>query len=368
MIYVKENTIERSKYAGRINKLVHISDINEQMVLIQGSDTDYITPSGIVYGDYGNDLYYPKYPYENKRNHYMYVGVLFSDRKTRNRRVHVLLAKAFLFNPNPKIYKIVGHKDNNKHNNDISNLYWTTNQENTQKAVDDGLNIAKSAQEDNQSTPVKVVDKNTGCIVGVYGSLRECNRCIDNITQSTISKLYKKENYKPRSRKYIYKAISMKEFLTYPTDLISKHLVENPQVNKNPKIFRMVNRSVGYDSIMDNQVTASKICNIQQSLISSYLLKKDTSSHNGWVFELIGETTRKESSAYQNHLDAVDSITIKNVNDGRIIEFRSGKELKDYFGLNGHDIMHYIHTDQILMSEWKIIKKEEKKNTLCQIA
>lgn len=37
-------------------KLIHISKINEQMKLIDGSETDYITPTGKVYKDYGNDF------------------------------------------------------------------------------------------------------------------------------------------------------------------------------------------------------------------------------------------------------------------------------------------------------------------------
>ena len=104
------------------------------MVLIKGSDTDYIAPSGIVYADYDNDMFFPKYPFENKHNNYMYTNVRFSDGKMRQRRVHVLLVKAFLFNPDPKNLKIVGHKDNNKHNNNLSNLYWTTNQEKYSKS------------------------------------------------------------------------------------------------------------------------------------------------------------------------------------------------------------------------------------------
>lgn len=352
----------RSKFAPKHkDKLVHKNDIQEKMVLIEGSDTDYITPSGIVYADYDNNMFYPKYAYENKHNHYMYINVRFSDGKVKRRRQHVLQAKAFIFNPNPKILKEVGHKDNNKSNNVLSNLYWTTNKENSQKAVDDGLTMNKKAEDDSQSFPVKVIDKNTYEVVGVYGSLRECARCIDNITISTISKVYKSKNYKPRTRKYIYKMITFEEFYTYPEELISKHLIESPKNNKSPKIFRMINIELKYDAIMDNQVTASKICGIPQAVIS-HILKDGTNSNvDGWNFELIGETTRKESSAYRNHLDTVDSITIQNMNDGRIMVFNSGQELKDYFGLNGHDVMHYIHTNQIIMSEWKIIKKEKKR-------
>lgn len=53
MIYI------RSKFAPKHkDKLVHKNDIQEKMVLIEGSDTDYITPSGIVYADYDNNMFY----------------------------------------------------------------------------------------------------------------------------------------------------------------------------------------------------------------------------------------------------------------------------------------------------------------------
>ena len=47
-------------------KLIHIKNIKEEMKLIEGSETDYITPSGQVYKDYGNDMYYPKANFINK--------------------------------------------------------------------------------------------------------------------------------------------------------------------------------------------------------------------------------------------------------------------------------------------------------------
>ena len=44
------------------------------------------------------------------------------------------------------------------------------------------------------------------------------------------------------------------------------------------------------------------------------------------------------------------------------MEFKSGKELKNYFGLKGHDLVQYIKTNQILMNEWRIIDKKNNKN------
>ena len=61
-------------------------------------------------------------------------------------RVHILVAKAFLENPNN--LPIVGHKDNNKLNPVKENLYWTTIQENTQKAYNDKLQVNDSGYDD----------------------------------------------------------------------------------------------------------------------------------------------------------------------------------------------------------------------------
>ena len=170
---------------------------------------------------------------------------------------------------------------------------------------------------------------------------------------------YKKKKYVPRTRKYIYHECSKQEFDDH-ADIQNIHLVENASNNKSPKVFRMSNEKLKYSTILDNQVTASKICGIPQSMISQIILGKVDNPYNGWCFELLDEIERKESSAYQNHIMTVDGYTIKNINDGRILEFSSGQELKDYFGLNGHDVGQYIKNDHILMSEWEVISKSRK--------
>jgi len=51
--------------------------------------------------------------------------------------IHRLVALCFLDNVNN--YGIVHHKDNNKRNNDVSNLEWNTQSYNVKKAYVDGL-------------------------------------------------------------------------------------------------------------------------------------------------------------------------------------------------------------------------------------
>ena len=69
-------------------------------------------------------------------NGYMLVGVSLNG-KGKKKRVHRLVAEAFL--DNPEEYKIVHHKDGDKENNLPENLEWTTSSRNNKLAIDDGL-------------------------------------------------------------------------------------------------------------------------------------------------------------------------------------------------------------------------------------
>lgn len=57
---------------------------------------------------------------------------LYKNGKVARRRVHRLVAKAFL--PNPDNKPIVNHKDGNKQNNHVNNLEWATISENNKHA------------------------------------------------------------------------------------------------------------------------------------------------------------------------------------------------------------------------------------------
>lgn len=154
------------------HRQVKLEDIKEEMKLIPGSHTDYITPSGNVYKDYGDGMYFKKKQSINPVNGYVYIGITFNNGKNKSCRVHRLVANAFI--PNPNNYDIVGHKNNIKHDNRVDNLYWTTVQDNTQKAFDDGLAKNDKGYKDSQSMPIAVY-KN-GEFYRDFGSLKECQR------------------------------------------------------------------------------------------------------------------------------------------------------------------------------------------------
>lgn len=84
-----------------------------------------------------------------------YIVNLYSPDQCRSRAIfiHRLLGYAWLVNDDVKNKIVINHIDGNKLNNDISNLEWTTMQENCQHAMDTGLNSS--------TKPIKVFDRVT---------------------------------------------------------------------------------------------------------------------------------------------------------------------------------------------------------------
>ena len=75
---------------------------------------------------------------------YLFVG-LSMDGKLKYFSVHVLVAKAFI--PNPDNKPEVNHRIGCKFNCHVSNLEWSTHAENIQHAYDNGLQVAKKGEE-----------------------------------------------------------------------------------------------------------------------------------------------------------------------------------------------------------------------------
>lgn len=163
------------------DKLIKKEKITEQLQIITGSNTDYITPSGKVYKDYGNGMFFPKSTFINKNNGYVYCNITYPEGQ-KQKRVHRLVAEAFL--PNPNNYSVVMHKDNNKANPILENLEWGTTSKNTLDAYKDGLTKNKSGWSDNQSIHVCSFNMNKQ-LLKTYGSIGEASREI-GVTKTTI--------------------------------------------------------------------------------------------------------------------------------------------------------------------------------------
>ena len=103
--------------------------------------------------------------------HYQMVR-LCKDGKTKNMKVHRLVAEAFVSNPDNKPQ--VNHIDGNKDNNCASNLEWVTNSENQIHARNNGLNpIVKNNPM--QSIQVCMVT-DEGQVVEIFSSICEASR------------------------------------------------------------------------------------------------------------------------------------------------------------------------------------------------
>ena len=163
------------------DKLIDKSEIKEELRLVKGSLTDYITPSGEIYKDYGNNKFYHKAQWTTSG--YWYCGITYPEGQ-RQRRVHILVAEAYVPNPDPEHNTIVMHLDDNKENKHYTNLKWGTISENTKDAYDSCMAKNDKGWDDSQSIHVCQFDIN-GNLIKRFGSVGEASREL-GITKTTI--------------------------------------------------------------------------------------------------------------------------------------------------------------------------------------
>ena len=94
---------------------------------------------------------------------------LVKDKNKKGKRIHRLVAEAFI--PNPLGLKEVNHIDENKQNNEVCNLEWTTHQAN----VNHGTRIERmsNTQRNRADCSKQVICIETGI---VYPSINEASR------------------------------------------------------------------------------------------------------------------------------------------------------------------------------------------------
>lgn len=96
---------------------------------------------------------------------YLRVMLYDDDGNTKSFLVHRLIAMVFI--PNPNNYDSVNHKDENKQNNDVSNLEWCTRLYNNNYGQ--------------HKTSIIMCDKNTHEPIQIFNSIGEAERFL-NIT------------------------------------------------------------------------------------------------------------------------------------------------------------------------------------------
>lgn len=180
----------------------YIAELPKDAVKIKGA-LEYVDPRGNIYGierrrgNPNKGSWFIKA--QSTSWGYKYCTISYEDGSRITKRVHRLVAEAFI--PNPDNLPVVMHKDNNKRNNCVDNLKWGTVQENTLQASKDGLMVNDVSWDDSQSMPVDQYDTATNNFIRSYGSVSEAER-ETGISKASI--LFQCRNRDTKIRKPMY--------------------------------------------------------------------------------------------------------------------------------------------------------------------
>lgn len=143
------------------------------MEVINGYEDYFITKDGRIYNKKGQEL---KGKWVDNTGYYQII--LRKNKKEKHVRIHRLVALTFI--PNPDNLPQVNHIDGNKLNNNVENLEWCTNSENTQHGYDSNLYHSKR-----RSIKIKATHKVTKKEF-IFPSIRACSKSL-SLNRKTIS-------------------------------------------------------------------------------------------------------------------------------------------------------------------------------------
>lgn len=110
--------------------------------------------------------------------------------QTIQRYIHRLVANAFLENPNE--FPQVGHKDHDKENNSVENLYWTSQSQNTRDGVAAGRINSKKRGKTNQLCPSQLEEIAYKQVAGI--GVAEIARSM-SLPRTTVSSVLNGRSY-----------------------------------------------------------------------------------------------------------------------------------------------------------------------------
>lgn len=167
MYSVLDNTVLSNKFkviACNKMKQINISEIKPYY---------YVTEEGEIYSSYSNK-YLKK---DLDKDGYERVSLQTIEGKRKSYRVNRIVALTYIKNINN--YPVVNHIDNNKRNNKVDNLEWTTVQQNTI--------LGYQNNNYHYTKKIGVYDLNDN-LIQIFNSIKECANNY-NISYYDISKI-----------------------------------------------------------------------------------------------------------------------------------------------------------------------------------
>ena len=207
--------------------------VMEKFVVIDGNTTSYIVRSDGTILSTMYQGYKRKEPYVMKGgcDSYGYHHVVLSiDGKKYTKKIHRLVANAFI--PNPDNKPEVNHIDGNKFNNDVSNLEWVTTKENVEHAKNTGLRNKKKMR--------KLIENICMLLETNEYSMQDiCNKL--NVDKWLIKSIIKKKIWVDVSKKYNISNYNHKDHNE------TVHTIRKPSISK--KICRKICEDIESDNI-----------------------------------------------------------------------------------------------------------------------
>lgn len=163
----------------------------KKSIKINNKDTGYfITDTQKVYSSKSK-----KYLKQRELNGYMVVSIHFGN-KNKVLTISRLMAQYFSEQEKGKDQNIVNHIDGNKFNNDINNLEWTTQKQNVNHALENGLtkpHSEKVIQYDKTGKQLKIWDSITEAAESIKLSRHSISKVCNGVNKTAGGFLWKYE-------------------------------------------------------------------------------------------------------------------------------------------------------------------------------
>ncbi len=131
----------------------------------------------------------------NKTGWYLSVVLCGIDKINESHKIHILVGKYFI--PNPENKKYINHKDLNKQNNHKNNLEWNTSSENINHAINLNPNILKGINDYNRNK-IKPINQYSlsGDLIEEHASGKDAS-LKTKVCERNIFQVASKTEYKP---------------------------------------------------------------------------------------------------------------------------------------------------------------------------